>query len=69
MPVDVDVGVELIIEEPFLNSISMPISKPLTKYAAEKIANRSCRYGALLRWGIMYQAELGTRVALSHIIL
>ena len=28
---------ELIIERPFLNKISMPISKPLTKCTAEKI--------------------------------
>ena len=32
---------ELIIERPFLNKISMPISKPLTKCTAEKIVYRS----------------------------
>ena len=32
---------ELIIEKPFLNKISMPISMPLTKCTTEKIVYRS----------------------------
>ena len=36
LPMPLNFDGELIIEELFLTYISVPISKPLTKYAAEK---------------------------------